>query len=171
MEIFFAFLALSAGNSPITGEFPSQRPVTRSVDVFFICAWANSWVNNPDAGDLRRHRTHHCNANIGSDNQHERHPIPIGAIGMTSFLSFLAKRSREILPIHVVQLLINLISQNFIILPAVEFTKLWYNWMHRISCSPMPSLRWSYSARWHCNILFKYSFLGIIRHERVPNGS
>ena len=34
-EIFSAFLALSEGNSPITGEFPSQRPVMRSLDVFF----------------------------------------------------------------------------------------------------------------------------------------
>ena len=35
MEIFSALLALCAGNSPITGVFPSQRPVTRSSDVFF----------------------------------------------------------------------------------------------------------------------------------------
>ena len=35
METFSALLALCAGNSPITGEFPSQRPVTRSFDVFF----------------------------------------------------------------------------------------------------------------------------------------
>ena len=35
MEIFSALLALCAGNSPATGEFPSQRPVTRSSDVFF----------------------------------------------------------------------------------------------------------------------------------------
>ena len=28
-------LALCAGNSPVTGEFPSQRPVTRSFGVFF----------------------------------------------------------------------------------------------------------------------------------------
>ena len=26
---------LCGGNSPVTGEFPSQRPVTRSFDVFF----------------------------------------------------------------------------------------------------------------------------------------
>ena len=26
---------ICAGNSPVTGEFPSQRPVTRSLDVFF----------------------------------------------------------------------------------------------------------------------------------------
>ena len=25
----------SVGNSPVTGEFPAQRPVTRSLDVFF----------------------------------------------------------------------------------------------------------------------------------------
>ena len=30
-----ALLALCAGNSSVTGEFPAQRPVTRSYDVFF----------------------------------------------------------------------------------------------------------------------------------------
>ena len=30
-----ALLAICAGNSSVTGEFPSQKPVTRSVDVFF----------------------------------------------------------------------------------------------------------------------------------------
>ena len=35
MEIFSALLVLCAGNSPVTGEFPSQRPVTRCFDVFF----------------------------------------------------------------------------------------------------------------------------------------
>ena len=34
METFSTLLALCAGNSPVTGEFPSQRPVTRSFDVF-----------------------------------------------------------------------------------------------------------------------------------------
>ena len=35
METFSSLLTLCAGNSPVTGEFPSQRPVTRSFDVFF----------------------------------------------------------------------------------------------------------------------------------------
>ena len=35
METFSALLALCAGNSPVTGEFPTQRPVTRSFDVLF----------------------------------------------------------------------------------------------------------------------------------------
>ena len=35
MEPFPALMALCAGNSPFNGEFPSQRPVTQSFDVFF----------------------------------------------------------------------------------------------------------------------------------------
>ena len=35
METFSASLALYAGNSPVTGEFPAQRPVTWSFDIFF----------------------------------------------------------------------------------------------------------------------------------------
>ena len=37
MESFSALLALSAWNSPVSGEFPLQRTVTRSFDVFFLC--------------------------------------------------------------------------------------------------------------------------------------
>ena len=35
METFSALLAIYEGNSPVTDEFPSQRPVTRSFDHFF----------------------------------------------------------------------------------------------------------------------------------------
>ena len=35
METVSALLVLCARNSPVTGEFPTQRPVTRSFDVFF----------------------------------------------------------------------------------------------------------------------------------------
>ena len=35
MEAYSALLAFCAGNSPVTGEFPAQRPVTRSFDIFF----------------------------------------------------------------------------------------------------------------------------------------
>ena len=35
METFSALLAICAGNSPVAGEFPTQRPVTWSFDVFF----------------------------------------------------------------------------------------------------------------------------------------
>ena len=35
METFSALLAICVGNSPVPGEFPTQRPVTRSFDVYF----------------------------------------------------------------------------------------------------------------------------------------
>ena len=35
MESFSALLAICAGNTPVTGEFPTQWPLTRSFDVFF----------------------------------------------------------------------------------------------------------------------------------------
>ena len=35
IDTFSALLALCVGNSSVTGEFPSQRPATRSFDVFF----------------------------------------------------------------------------------------------------------------------------------------
>ena len=59
METFSALLAICAGNSPVPGEFPTQRPVTRSFDVFFIYARINGWVNNGKADELRRHRAHY----------------------------------------------------------------------------------------------------------------
>ena len=34
-QTFSALLAICVENSPVTGEFPAQRPVTRSFDVFF----------------------------------------------------------------------------------------------------------------------------------------
>ena len=60
MEKFSALLDICAGNSPVTGEFPTQRPVTRSFDVFFDLRLKKTVEQNTrDAGDLRRHRAHH----------------------------------------------------------------------------------------------------------------
>ena len=59
METFSALLVLCAGNSPVSGEVPAQRPVTRSLMFSLICAWINAWVSNHEAGDLRRYRAHY----------------------------------------------------------------------------------------------------------------
>ena len=59
MGTFSALLVLCAGNSPFIGEFHTQRPVTRSFDVFFDLRLINSWVNNRATGDLRRYRAHY----------------------------------------------------------------------------------------------------------------
>ena len=53
METFSALLALYEGNPPVTSGFPSQRPVTRNVYVFFICAWTNGWANHDFCFSLR----------------------------------------------------------------------------------------------------------------------
>ena len=59
MQEFSALQALCAGNSPDTGEFPAQRSVARGFGVFFDLRLINSWVNNREAGNLRRFRAHY----------------------------------------------------------------------------------------------------------------
>ena len=59
METFSALLAIGAGNSPVTGEFPTKGQWRGALMFSFICAWINGWVNNREAGDLRRHLTHY----------------------------------------------------------------------------------------------------------------
>ena len=63
METFSALLAICAGNSPVPGEFPAQRPVTRSFDVFFdlrlnkrLSKQSWGWWFETQSGALWRHR-------------------------------------------------------------------------------------------------------------------
>ena len=71
METFSTLLALCEGNSPVTGEFPSQRPVMWSFDVFFdlrvnrqfskqLRCW---WLETPSYS-----LWHHCNAHLYKGN-------------------------------------------------------------------------------------------------------
>ena len=53
-----ALLAIYAGNSPVPGEFPAQRPVTRSFDNFDL-RLNKRLSNSREAGDLRRYRAHY----------------------------------------------------------------------------------------------------------------
>ena len=69
METFSALLAICAGNSPVPGEFPTQRPVTRSFDIFFDLRpnkrlskqWWGWWLETPSSPLWR-----HCSAWLGS---------------------------------------------------------------------------------------------------------
>ena len=64
METFSALLAVWTGNSPVTGEFPAQRPVTQRFDVFFDLRldqylskqWRRWWFKTP-----LRSLWRHCN--------------------------------------------------------------------------------------------------------------
>ena len=58
METFSALLALCAGNSPVPVNSPHKGQWRGALMFSLICARINDWVNNRDAGDLRRHRGH-----------------------------------------------------------------------------------------------------------------
>ena len=64
METFSTLLAIYAGNSPVTGEFPAQRPVTQSFGVFFDRT-PNKWLSKQSRGwwfeTLWHPLCHHCN--------------------------------------------------------------------------------------------------------------
>ena len=60
METFSALLALCAGNSPVPVNSPHKGQWRRALMFSLIWAWINDWVNNHEAGDLRRHRGHYA---------------------------------------------------------------------------------------------------------------
>ena len=76
METFSALLAFCAGNSPVTGEFPAQRPVARSFDVFFDLRLnqqlSKQWWFETPSRSLWRHcnEVEHCRCLL-----YEVHPL------------------------------------------------------------------------------------------------
>ena len=68
MEAFSALLAICAGNSQVTGEFPTQRPVTRSFGVCFDL-WPNKRLSKQSWSwwfeTLSRPLWRHCNGITG----------------------------------------------------------------------------------------------------------
>ena len=76
METFCALLALCAGNSPVPGEFPAQRPVARSFDVFLDLGLnkrlsKQSWIWWFEAPSCPLWR--HCNETAGNALVHTQH--------------------------------------------------------------------------------------------------
>ena len=71
METFSALRAPCAGNSPVTGEFPTRSPVTRSFDVFFHLR-LNKRLSKQSWGwwfeTTSRSLWCHCNVNTGKGN-------------------------------------------------------------------------------------------------------
>ena len=80
METFSALLALCAGNSLVTGEFPSQRPVTQILDVFFdlhlnkrLSKQLWCWSFETSSRSLWRH----CNARVTRMPAFWEYPSPL----------------------------------------------------------------------------------------------
>ena len=59
METFSALLALCAGNSSVPVKSPHKGQWRGALMFSLICVWINGWVNNREAGDLRRHLGHY----------------------------------------------------------------------------------------------------------------
>ena len=59
METFSALLALCAGNSPVPVNSPHKGQWRGALMFTLICARINDWVNNREAGDLKRHLDHY----------------------------------------------------------------------------------------------------------------
>ena len=59
METFSALLAICAGNSPVPGNSPHKGQWRGALMFSLICAWISGWVNNREAGDLRRNHAHY----------------------------------------------------------------------------------------------------------------
>ena len=59
METFSALLALCAEISPVPVNSPHKGQWRGALMFSLICARINGWVNNSEAGDLRRHRGHY----------------------------------------------------------------------------------------------------------------
>ena len=103
METFSALLAICAGNSPVPGEFPTQRPVTRSFDVFFdlrlnkrLSKQSWDWWFETLSRPLWRHRNDIVNPSTDINGatvefwkwMREFHPIFCWACGYLSMLGF-----------------------------------------------------------------------------------
>ena len=81
METFSSLPVICAGNSPVTGEFLAQRPVTLSFDVFFdlglnerLSKQSCGWWFETSSRQLRRH----CN---GSDFFSQELPAVVQEVG------------------------------------------------------------------------------------------
>ena len=59
METFSALLAICAGNSSVPVNSPHKGQWRGALMFSLISTSINGWVNNREAGDLRRNRTHY----------------------------------------------------------------------------------------------------------------
>ena len=59
METFSALLAICAGNSPVPVISPHIGQWRGALLFSLISAWISGWVNNREAGDLRRNHAHY----------------------------------------------------------------------------------------------------------------
>ena len=127
-------------NSPHKGQW------SRALMFSLICAWINGWVNNRDAGDLRRHRAHYDVTTMNLP-----HSISKDKTETTITINLLMITC---CPIHVVEInglnsiaLVTVFYHNHLVDPkwswsyncrfpwsVGEPTNLWILWLRRMCC-------------------------------------
>ena len=117
METFSVLLALWAGNSLLLVN-SSHKDQWRGALVFsLICAWINDWVNNREAGDLRRHRGHY-NVNVKFKDAYK-------------LLNIKAPKLSPANKIHIFQCLGKILWVEFQMVPLKFHTKISYPYIER----------------------------------------
>ena len=58
MKHYSALLAIYAGNHRSPMNSPHKGQWRGALMFSLICAWINGWINNREAGDMRRHHVH-----------------------------------------------------------------------------------------------------------------
>ena len=68
------FIMMTSSNENIFRVTPHKGQWRGALIFSLISTWINSWVNNPEAGDLRRHRAH-CDVSVMILRRPEMHAI------------------------------------------------------------------------------------------------
>ena len=79
METFSSSLAICTGNTQVPGEFPAQRPVTRSFDVFFDLRLNKRLGNQPNWNSHTQKIVNKISRTLGVMNRLKRY-LPISAM-------------------------------------------------------------------------------------------
>ena len=132
METFSALLAICAGNSPVPGEFPTQRPMTRSFDVFFdLCLnkqlskeWQGWWFETLSCS-LWRHRNGTTNKGFKRDT--------------TGHTVAISTRNQRSLGIHPTRWRLYRCCTKITVSKFSQNGKFWYFIVLRSSCEMYPS--------------------------------
>ena len=92
LETFSALLAICAGNSPITGEFPAQKQVTQSFDAFFDLRlnkrlskqWWGWWFETPSSSLWGHRNGEQTVPSMPNENHMKTHYIDVIMTTITS---------------------------------------------------------------------------------------
>ena len=89
------------GNLPVTGQFPSQRPVTRSFEMFFdmrlnkrLSEQSRRWWFETPSSSLWRHCNEHNITTLETENLHDDKFVVTDGHALTSIVVALSRHNR-----------------------------------------------------------------------------